>query len=92
MRERPNMITIGLAVLLIVSVLYIGIDKIQKVQASRQTEIDTATQQGFEQGYTQGITAAAVAVIRQTENCKPTIISVQNVTRQIIDLSCVKQQ
>jgi len=43
----------------------------------------------FQAGYNKGITDAVVAVYQQTNNCKATTINIGNITRQVIDISCL---
>ena len=46
----------------------------------------------YENGYLQGITDAARLVYDQTENCQPTSVTVDNMTKNLFDLSCVNSQ
>jgi len=48
--------------------------------------------QVFQEGYEEGLTDAIAAVYLQTQNCQPTTITLFNVTKEIFDLSCLKQE
>ena len=80
--NRQKIIIYVLSILLLISVSYITVDKIQ--ESLRANE-----QQSFQDGYNQGMTAAVVALYQQTENCLPTTINIGNITRHVIDTSCL---
>jgi len=45
----------------------------------------------FQQGQQQGINGAVVQIYQQTENCQPLPLTIGNVSKYVIDLSCVQQ-
>jgi archaellum component FlaF (FlaF/FlaG flagellin family) len=82
--KKQTVIIIALAVLLVASIIYIGADKWQD---KRQQELTAV----YQQGYSQGITDAVTALYQQTQECKITTINLGNITRQVVDVDCVRQ-
>ena len=72
-----------LAVLLIISVSYIAIDKFQNMRINE-------LQQVYQQGYSQGVRDTVISLMQQTENCVSTTITVGNLTREVIDITCLR--
>jgi hypothetical protein len=58
----------------------------EKTIESRQQELGRA----YQSGYSKGLSDAATAVYKQTENCHATTIIVGNLTKTILDISCLK--
>jgi uncharacterized protein (UPF0333 family) len=83
--NRQVIVISALVILLVIAVLYIGISKFQ---SAKNADI----QRAYQNGYNTGLTAAVVAVYQQTNNCQATIITIGNVTRQIVDTSCLTQK
>tara|TARA_Y100000310_G_C19974611_1_gene487017 strand:+ start:167 stop:451 length:285 start_codon:yes stop_codon:yes gene_type:complete len=74
-----------LAILLVLSVGYIAIDK---YTTSREQQL-MATYQG---GYNKGVQDAVVSLYQQTNNCQPATINIGNLTKQIFDVACLQNQ
>jgi predicted negative regulator of RcsB-dependent stress response len=81
--NRLGILTLVLGVLLIATVGYISFDKYQNVR-------DTQMRMAYQQGYDLGITASVVSVFQQTNNCQITTLTVGNMTKQIIDVACLR--
>lgn len=60
----------------------------EKIIESRQQELVKV----FESGYNKGLADAAVAIYKQTENCQTTTVTIGNFTKNVFDLSCLKNQ
>jgi hypothetical protein len=73
--NKERVIIYILAILLVISVGYTVIGWIQG--------------SAFQAGYNKGITDAVVTLYQQTSNCKATTINIGNITRQVIDTSCL---
>ena len=58
----------------------------EKIIESRQQELANM----YQEGYRKGLTDAAVAIYKQTENCQTTTITIDNFTKTIFDVSCLK--
>jgi hypothetical protein len=58
----------------------------EKANESRQQELTNA----YQSGYNTGLSDAVTAVYKQTENCHTTTLTIGNLTKTILDLSCVK--
>ena len=82
--KKQTIAVIVLAVLLVASIVYIGINKWQD---TRQKELTTV----YQQGYSRGVTEAVTALYQQTEECKITTINLGNMTRQVVNVGCVRQ-
>ncbi len=74
-----------LAILLVLSVGYIAIDK---YTTSREQQL-LATYQG---GYNKGVQDAIVSLYQQTDNCQPATINIGNLTKQFFDVACLQNQ
>lgn len=46
----------------------------------------------YEVGYFEGITDSARAIYFQTEDCQPTKVTIDNMTKNVLDLSCIDVQ
>ncbi|MFA6329261.1 MAG: hypothetical protein WCX64_01085 [Candidatus Micrarchaeia archaeon] len=78
-------IAIGILVVLLVAALgYIGWGVYQ------QQRYDDALG-AYKQGYTQGVTDATTTLYQYTDGCGAAKLFLGNVTRQVVDLDCVKQ-
>ena len=83
MMDKQKMIIIVLSVALFALGQYVLYEKIIE---SRQQEISNS----YQHGYDKGITDAVTAVFKQTENCQTTSLTVGNMTKTILDFSCLK--
>lgn len=83
--NKQKIIIIILSTSLFILIQYVIYEKIVE---SRQQELSTA----YQNGYNKGLTDAATAVYKQTENCQATTVTIGNLTKSIIDLSCLKVQ
>ena len=81
--DKTKITIVVLAVLLTISVTYIGFEKLQDMRTKE-------LQQVYQQGYSQGVTDTVISLMQQTENCVSTTISVGNFTREVIDVACLK--
>jgi len=81
--NKSKTIILALALLLIVSVGYIIFERFQEAQ--QQLYLQAA-----QSGYNKGIQDTVVSLYQQTNNCQLTTINIGNVTRQIVDVECVK--
>jgi len=83
--NRSGILILVLVVLVIGAVSYIGYTKYAE---SKNAQLGEA----YVVGYNEGITAAAVSLFQQTEQCQtPTAITVGNFTKQLIDTRCLQQ-
>lgn len=83
--NRQKITIIILSVALFALVQYVIYEKIVE---SRQQEIAIA----YQKGYDKGLTDAAVTIYKQTEDCQSTAITIGNLTKNVLDLSCLKIQ
>ena len=81
--NKQKIIIIVLSVALFVIVQYVIYEKTTE---SRQQELANA----YQGGYNKGLSDAVTAVYNQTENCKTTTLTIGNLTRTVLDLSCLK--
>ena len=58
----------------------------EKTTESRQQELSNA----YQNGYTKGLSDAVTAIYKQTENCHSATLTIGNLTRTMLDLSCLK--
>ena len=58
----------------------------EKTTESRQSDLSNA----YQNGYNVGAFNAITALYKQTENCHSTTLGIGNLTRIMIDLSCLK--
>jgi len=78
-------IAIGiLAVLLVAAVGYIAWGEYQQQQYNIALS-------AYKQGYTQGVTDTTTTLYQYTDGCGAAKLYLDNVTRQVVDLDCVKQ-
>ena len=77
-------IAIGILVVLLVAALgYIGWGMYQQ---QRYNDAVSA----YKEGYTQGVADATSSLYQYTENCGAAKLFLGNVTRQVVDVDCVK--
>jgi len=81
--NRQKMIIIGLAVTLFLVSQYVVFDIWQETKHQENLKI-------FEMGYENGITDAVTAIFNNTEDCLTTSITVGNLTKHVLDISCLK--
>ncbi len=83
--KHMGIVTLALALVVVLLLGYIGIDKYNEAQEKKLVE-------ATKQGYNQGINDALTLAFQQTNNCQVTALRVANSTRRIIDFDCVQQQ
>ena len=84
--ETKMKLMLGVLIVLLVAALsYIGVDKYNQSQTEKMVKIAN-------EAYTSGITGAVVSVYQQTENCQIATLKLGNVTRDIVDVACLKKQ
>ena len=81
--NKQKIIIIALSVALFIIGQYLIYERTTE---SRQHEVTNA----FQGGYNKGLSDAVTAVYNQTENCKTTTLTIGNLTRTVLDLSCLK--
>lgn len=86
---KNNYLTIILAVLLVLAIGYISVDKWTTAKAAKEQEL---LQQGFEQGFSKGYEQAIVQLLQEAVKCQPVPINYNNVSLQMIAVDCLEQQ
>ena len=86
---KNNYITIVLAVLLLLAIGYIAMDKWTAAKAAKE---QTLLQQGFEEGFSRGYEQAVVQLIQEAVKCQPVPVTYMNSSLQMIALECLQQQ
>jgi len=81
--NRMKLLVIVLAVLLVVTVAYTVNDKMQQ-------QYIVTLQSAYQEGYNEGVRGAVTSLFVQTNNCAPTVITIGNSTRQLIDTACLQ--
>lgn len=81
--SKERTIIIVLVILLGISVFYIVFDAVQRQRTQELVAI-------YQQGYDQGLTDAVLTLYQQTEGCNAAVINIGNVTRQVLDVDCLK--
>ena len=82
MTIKQNIIIIVLAVSLILVVQYVLLEKWSERTIQEQNEI-------FEKGYEAGLRDAVAAIYYNIEGCRTTSITIENSTKNILDVSCL---
>ena len=80
--QKP--LTIGLAVLLVIAVLFIGITQISD---SNTQKLQIAYQQGAQIGYEQAI----MQLMQQLSTCQPVPLYVGNASMNAVAVECLQQ-
>jgi len=83
--NKQIMFIAGLAVLLILAAVYIGLDKYNK---TKQEEQFALFQQGMQAGFEQAVTQ----LVKQVATCQQVPITFQNQTINVIAVECLKNQ
>jgi len=83
--DKQKITIIALSVVLFVASQYI----LFEILVEREQE---KTLQDFQEGYEEGLTDAATTIFAQTENCQTAIITINNFTKQFLDLSCLQSE
>ncbi len=81
--NKQQLAIIGLSVALFALGQYLIYERTTQ---SRMQEIAGA----YQSGYNKGLSDAATAIYNQTENCHTTTLTIGNLTKTILDLSCLK--
>jgi len=81
--SRASVAAAVLAVLLVVALAYIVMDKTQQ-------QYMTQMQASFQTGYTQGLQYGITSLLMQTDSCQTTWVRAGNFTRQLVDVSCLQ--
>ena len=81
--QQSKKAIIILAILLIISMGYIGIDKYQESQETKLLNV-------YQKGYGKGIQETVVSLYQKTENCQTARIQIDNVSKQIFDTACLQ--
>lgn len=58
----------------------------ERIIETRQQEIANA----YQNGYKKGLTDVVVTIYQQTEKCQTTSITIGNLTRNVVDFSCMQ--
>ena len=82
---RQKVVIIILAIGLFSVVQYVVFDKLNESKEQDMIRI-------FQQGYDQGVVDSVNLLYEQTQNCKVAEISIGNLTRNILDLSCLDSE
>lgn len=82
--KKQKIITIVLAILLVITILYIVIDKYQEKKQQEQFDI---FQQGTQYGYEQAI----IQIAQQASTCQQVPLNIQNQSINIIATECLNQ-
>lgn len=80
--NKQNLLIIILSVCVFALVQYVVIEQV--LQSEQQKILST-----FHDGYEHGLNDAVNVIYQQTANCQSAKISVNNLTRTILDLSCL---
>lgn len=83
--QKEKIIIIILAVTLFAIIQYNILEKYQTDSTKEISEI-------YQIAYSNGVKDAIIALFNQTESCHESIIHSGNLTREFIDVSCIKQQ
>lgn len=82
-KPKPKTLNIILAIILILLIGYIVVDKY--IEAKQKEKLDIF-QQGMQAGYEQAI----VQVVQQAATCQPVPITIKNQTLEIIATACLR--
>jgi len=82
--EKQKFVIIGLSIALFLTIQYFLLNDWLELTEQRIEE-------GFQFGYEQGLIDGVSQIIIETQNCQFATISVNNLTRQVIDINCVLQ-
>lgn len=81
--KRYQIAIIALIVALFLVTQYVVLDKLME---SKQREITNV----YQGGYNQGIMDAIDTMFEKTKNCQVSTISIGNVTRSVLDVTCLE--
>jgi len=81
--DKQKIIIIVLVVGLFLAIQYILIEKVAEKKQEEMLQV-------FQEGYEEGLTDAVTAIFAQTQNCQTTTITLNNFTKEILDLSCLQ--
>ncbi len=82
---KHKMLTAVLALLLLVSLVYITIGQFNSAQEKKIMQIAG-------EAYQTGVADAVRSAYTQTANCQVATITLFNQTRQIVDVACIRSQ
>lgn len=80
--DKQKITIIALSVTLFLIVQYIIIEKWD--ESNRQSMIDF-----YQRGYEEGLIDAVTILFQETRNCEPVTIAFGNLTKQVLDVTCL---
>jgi hypothetical protein len=83
--KKQNLVIIVLSVILFGLIQYVIFDMIGETVSNEMVN-------SYQSGYNQGILDSVNAIYQQTENCNPTFVTIGNLSKEVIDFSCVEIQ
>ncbi len=81
---RLKMLVAILGVLLVALIAYVAVGKLNE---SQKQKMEVLGQQAYQKGYAD----AVVSAYTQTGNCQVATITIYNQTRQVVDVTCIKE-
>ncbi len=82
--QKQTMGIIALALVLVIALVYIGVDKYQEGKAQEQVAV---YQQGIQAGYQQAI----MQLVQQAATCQAVPVTFQNQTINMVAVECFQQ-
>lgn len=83
--DKQKITIIALTAVLVLALQYIILDNFLELKEGEMIQV-------FQNGYEEGLTDAIATIYLQTQNCQSTTITLFNATKEIFDLSCLKQE
>lgn len=83
--EKSTVIIIVLSALLVIAAGFIASEQLQKARAAQLLNVS-------QQAYYAGVYDTVSSLYRETENCNVATVNLINLTRQLVDVSCLKQE
>ena len=82
---KQKYVIIILAIALFSALQYVVFDKLNELKQQDMLNV-------FQQGYEQGVADSLNLLHEQTQNCQVAEITIGNITKNILDFSCVNRQ
>lgn len=83
--NKQKLITLVIAILLIIAIAYIGVDKYTQAVQQEQLSI-------FQQGAQYGFEQAIIQIVQQASTCQQVPLIVGNTTINMIAVECLQQE
>jgi hypothetical protein len=83
MISKQKIVIIALSIALFAIAQYFAIEKVSEANQKKMSDV-------YQNGYDQGLKDAVTTLYEQTKDCQTTTIFVGNLSRQIFDIACLK--